>query len=71
MAVWLAKGGLAARPLAHGGKDVYAFPVPLKVYDEVVTVLPKAIASERLGNEKRLDALRPPRSVAVRVGGAP
>ena len=47
---------------AHGGKDGHPFPVPLKVYDESIAVLRRALDSARLGDTdklggfKRLDA---------------
>lgn len=43
---------------AHGGKDGHPFPVPLKVYDQTLSVLRKAVESARLGNDERLAALR-------------
>ena len=43
---------------AHGGKDGHPFPVPLKVYDQTLSVLRKAVTSARLGNDERLSALR-------------
>src|SRR5687768_6160027 len=47
---------------AHGGKDGHPFPVPLKVYDESIAVLRRALDaaklghSDKLGGFKRLDA---------------
>jgi hypothetical protein len=47
---------------AHGGKDGHPFPVPLKVYDESIAVLRRALDSakvgqtEKLGGFKRLDS---------------
>jgi len=43
---------------AHGGKDGHPFPVPLRVYDQTLTVLRRAVEQARLGNEERLEALR-------------
>ena len=43
---------------AHGGKDGHPFPVPLKVYDETIGVLKRAVASARLGNDEKLAAIR-------------
>jgi hypothetical protein len=43
---------------AHGGKDGHPFPVPLKVYDETLAVLRRAVEQAKLGNAERLDALR-------------
>jgi uncharacterized protein len=48
---------------AHGGKDGHPFPVPLKVYDESISVLRRALdlarlgRSDKLGGMSRLDAL--------------
>jgi hypothetical protein len=44
--------------LAHGGKDRHPYPVPSAVYDQTINVLKSAVATARLGNEERLDALR-------------
>jgi hypothetical protein len=44
--------------LAHGGKDGHPFPVPLRVYDQTIAVLKRAIARARLGDGERLAALR-------------
>jgi hypothetical protein len=42
---------------AHGGKDRHPFPVPLRVYDETIGVLKRAVRSARLGREDELGAL--------------
>ena len=39
---------------AHGGKDGHPFPVPLKVYDESIAVLRRALDSARLGDTDKL-----------------
>jgi hypothetical protein len=44
--------------LAHGGKDGHPFPVPLKVYDETIAVLKRAMGNARLGRREELDAIR-------------
>jgi hypothetical protein len=44
--------------LAHGGKDGHPFPVPLKVYDETVSVLKRAIGNARLGRREELGAIK-------------
>ncbi|MBS2016077.1 MAG: DUF763 domain-containing protein [Deltaproteobacteria bacterium] len=44
--------------LAHGGKDGHPYPVPLKVYDETIRVMKRAVASARLGNGERLLAMK-------------
>jgi hypothetical protein len=44
--------------LAHGGKDGHPYPVPTKVYDETIRVLKIAVATAKLGNDEKLDAIR-------------
>jgi uncharacterized protein len=44
--------------LAHGGKDGHPFPVPLKVYDETIRVLKRAVSGANLGRREAMDALR-------------
>jgi len=44
--------------LPHGGKDRHPYPVPTRVYDQTIGVLKAAVASARLGNDERLDAIR-------------
>ena len=44
--------------LAHGGKDGHPYPVPLKVYDETVRVLKRAVEHAKLGNDAKLSAIR-------------
>jgi hypothetical protein len=44
--------------LAHGGKDGHPFPVPLRVYDETIAVLRRAVGAAKLGNDERLQAIR-------------
>ena len=42
---------------AHGGKDGHPFPVPLKIYDESIAVLRRAIDSAKLGHTDKLDGM--------------
>lgn len=42
---------------AHGGKDGHPFPVPLKVYDETIQVLGKAIQKARLDQSDKQHAI--------------
>jgi hypothetical protein len=42
---------------AHGGKDGHPFPVPLKVYDESIAVLRRAIDAATLGRSDKLDGM--------------
>jgi len=56
--------------LAHGGKDGHPFPVPLKVYDETIGVLRRAIDRAKLGEEERLAAIKRLDDQARRLEGA-
>ena len=40
---------------AHGGKDGHPFPVPLKVYDESIAVLRRALDGARVGASDKLE----------------
>ena len=40
---------------AHGGKDGHPFPVPLKVYDESIGFLRKALDAAKVGHSEKLD----------------
>ncbi len=44
--------------LAHGGKDGHPYPVPLRVYDETIRVLRRAVDRARLGQDDRAAAIR-------------
>jgi uncharacterized protein len=44
--------------LAHGGKDGHPFPVPLRVYDQTIAVMRKAVDAAKLGNGERLAAIK-------------
>ena len=39
----------------HGGKDGHPFPVPLKIYDESLSVLRRSIDAAKLGRSEKLD----------------
>ena len=43
---------------AHGGKDGHPFPVPLKVYDESIAVLRRALDSANLGDTDKLGGFK-------------
>ena len=43
---------------AHGGKDGHPFPVPLKTYDESLTLLRNALDSAKAGDGEKLDGMR-------------
>ena len=47
----------ARHSLALGGKDGHPFPVPLRVYDDALRVLRRAIQQARLGRSDAMDAL--------------
>jgi hypothetical protein len=42
---------------AHGGKDGHPFPVPLRVYDESISVLRRALDLAKLGRSEKLDGM--------------
>jgi hypothetical protein len=43
---------------AHGGKDGHPFPVPVKVYDETISVLSKAVQKAKIGQSDKLQAIQ-------------
>src|SRR5579871_3900437 len=43
---------------AHGGKDGHPFPVPLRVYDETISVMKSAVQKAKLGQSEELQALQ-------------
>jgi len=43
---------------AHGGKDGHPFPVPLKTYDQTISVLKRALKSSKLGRDEQLRGLK-------------
>ena len=43
---------------AHGGKDGHPFPVPIKVYDETISVLHNAVQRSKLGFNDKNEAIR-------------
>lgn len=44
--------------LAHGGKDRHPFPVPIKVYDQTISIMKSAVQKAKLGREEELAALK-------------
>ena len=56
--------------LAHGGKDGHPFPVPLRVYDQTISVLKRAVEQARLGRDEKLQALRRLDEQARRIEGS-
>jgi len=43
---------------AHGGKDGHPFPVPIKVYDETISILQTAVHKAKVGQSEKKDAIR-------------
>lgn len=43
---------------AHGGKDGHPFPVPVKVYDETINELNKALHRAKIGQSDKLHAIQ-------------
>ena len=43
---------------AQGGKDGHPFPVPVKVYDETISLLSKAVNQAKIGQSDKLQAIR-------------
>ena len=43
---------------AHGGKDGHPFPLPLKTYDESLTVLRTSLDAAKLGGTEKLEGFR-------------
>ena len=43
---------------AHGGKDGHPFPVPLKTYDESLSILRRSLDAARLGDTERVEGFR-------------
>lgn len=43
---------------AHGGKDGHPFPVPLKVYDETISVLKSAVEKAKIGTGDKQKAIQ-------------
>lgn len=52
---------------AHGGKDGKPFPVPLKVYDETVATLRRAVEKAKIGHSDRQKAIKSLHDTAERL----
>jgi len=52
---------------AHGGKDGHPAPVPIKVYDESISILKKAVNSAKIGNSDRLNSLKRLSQIAYHI----
>ncbi len=43
---------------AHGGKDGHPFPVPIKVYDETISIMQTAVYKSGIGQSDKQEAIR-------------
>jgi len=43
---------------AHGGKDGHPFPVPIKVYDDTISTLQKAVYKAKIGENDKQQAIK-------------
>jgi hypothetical protein len=43
---------------AHGGKDSHPFPVPLKTYDESISVLRRSLDAAKVGDTDKMDGMK-------------
>jgi len=52
---------------AHGGKDGHPFPVPVKIYDETISSLRKAVDQAKIGNSEKLQAVKKLNELSVKA----
>lgn len=52
---------------AHGGKDGHPFPVPIRVYDESISILGRAIEKSKLGYNDKSDCINRLHKVALQI----
>ena len=52
---------------AHGGKDGHPFPVPLKVYDESISVLRDSIEKSKLGYTEKSECIKRLHQTALKI----
>jgi hypothetical protein len=52
---------------AHGGKDGHPFPVPLKVYDETISMLKTSVEKAKVGNSEKQHAIKQLSTMAQNV----
>ncbi len=52
---------------AHGGKDGHPFPVPIKIYDETISILRKAVDSAKIDRSDKLRSLNMLHRMALAV----
>jgi hypothetical protein len=43
---------------AHGGKDGHPFPVPVKIYDETITILKTSVEKAKIGDTDKAQAIK-------------
>ena len=52
---------------AHGGKDGHPFPVPIKIYDESIQVLSKAVEKAKMSKSDKLRSIKALSTAAERM----
>ncbi len=52
---------------AHGGKDGHPFPVPIKVYDETISILQTVVHKSKLGQSDKQQAIKALSEIAQRA----
>lgn len=52
---------------AHGGKDGHPFPVPIKIFDETINTLQKAINRAKIGNSDKLHAIQKLSEISIKA----
>ncbi len=52
---------------AHGGKDGHPFPVPIKVYDETISILQTAVHKAKLGQTDKQQAIKALHTLAAKA----
>src|ERR1043165_1488930 len=52
---------------AHGGKDGHPFPVPIKVYDEIISTLQNAVYKSKMVNNDKQHAIKKLHEIAERA----
>jgi hypothetical protein len=52
---------------AHGGKDGVPFPVPIKTYDQSISILQKAVGKARMGQQEKLESLKKLHAITMAI----
>jgi hypothetical protein len=52
---------------AHGGKDGHPFPVPVKVYDETISILQTAVHKAKIGVTDKAEAIKKLQEITARA----